>query len=434
MSKTSSDSSDKQATSKPGLRAVDSPDIVPVGELPPLGIVAKRMHGYAIRPERLGEPTTSFVNEALPTPEPGPGEVLIQVMAAGVNYNGVWAGLGKPVNVVASHGKPYHVAGSDASGVVWQVGPGVKGVKVGDEIVVHCNQACGQCHYCQSSEPMACRNQKIWGYETSDGSFAQYALVQAQQVLPKPAHLTWEEAASYGLTYFTAYRMLVDRARVKPGEDVLIWGAAGGLGVFAVQLCKVLGANAIAMVSSEERGKLCMELGAKGFINRKDVPDFSFRPNETEAQKKTRFEGMKALGKKIWEILGEKKGPDVVFEHVGQQTFPTSVFLANRFGRIVICGATTGFDLNFDVRHLWMHQKSIIGSHFADAGEAHAANKLLVQGRVRPVMTRLFTYEEIPLSHQLMFQNELYGTVSCLVGAPRPGLKNLQETLAAIAG
>lgn len=429
MSNTSSD-----PTNKPALRSVDSPDLVPVGKLPPLGVVAKRMHGYAIRPERFGEPNKSFVNEPLPTPEPGPGEVLIQVMAAGVNYNGVWAGLGKPVNVLAGHGKPYHVAGSDASGVVWKVGPGVLGSKVGDEVVVHCNQACGQCHYCQSSEPMACRSQKIWGYETSDGSFAQYALVQAQQVLPKPTHLTWEEAASYGLTYFTAYRMLVDRAQVKAGEDVLIWGAAGGLGVFAVQLCKVMGANAIAMVSSEERGKLCMELGAKGYINRKDVPDFTFKENETEAQKKTRFEGMKALGKKIWEIVGEKKGPDVVFEHVGQQTFPASVFLANRFGRIVICGATTGFDLSFDVRHLWMHQKSIIGSHFADAGEAHAANKLLVQGRIRPVMTRLFTYDEIPLSHQLMFQNELYGTVSCLVGAPRPGLKNLQETLAAIAG
>ncbi len=421
-------------TNKPGLRSVERPDLLGIGQLPPLGVVPKRMFGYAIRAERFGEPKDSFVNEALPTPDPGPGEVLIQVMAAGVNYNGVWAGLGKPVNVLAGHGGAYHVAGSDASGVVWKVGAGVSGVKVGDEIVVHCNRGCGQCHYCQSSEPMACRGQRIWGYETSDGSFAQYALVQAQQVLPKPSHLTWEEAASYGLTYFTAYRMLVDRARVKPGEDVLIWGAAGGLGVFAVQLCKVLGANAIAMVSSEERGQLCMELGAKGFINRRDVPDFAYRDNETEAQTKARFEGMKALGKKIWEIVGEKKGPDVVFEHVGKQTFPTSVFLANRFGRIVICGATTGYDLNFDVRHLWMHQKSIIGSHFADAGEAHAANKLLVQGSVRPVMTRLFTYDEIPLSHQLMYQNELYGTVSCLVGAPRPGLKNLQETLAAISG
>jgi crotonyl-CoA carboxylase/reductase len=417
---------------KPGLRSVESPDIVPVGKLPPLGVVPQKMYGWAIRPERFGEPKTSFVEEQLAIPEPGPGQVLMQVMAAGVNYNGVWAGLGKPVNVIAGHGGAYHVAGSDASGVIWKVGPGVKNIKVGDEIVVHCNQACGQCHHCQSDTPMACRNQKIWGYETSDGSFAQFCLVQAQQVLPKPPQLTWEEAASYGLTYFTAYRMLVDRARVKPGEDVLIWGAAGGLGVFAVQLCKVLGANAIAMVSSEERGKLCMELGAKGYINRKDVPDFSFRENETEAQKKTRFEGAKALGKKIWDIIGEKKGPDVVFEHVGAQTFPTSVFLANRFGRIVICGATTGYDLNFDVRHLWMHQKSIIGSHFADAGEAHAANKLLVQGRIRPVMTRLFSYEEIPLAHQLMLQNELYGTVSCLVGAPKPGLKNLAETVAAI--
>ena len=410
----------------------DAPEIVPVGKVPPLGVVPEKMHCWAIRPERFGEPMQSFKGEELPIPKPGPGQVLMQVMAAGVNYNGIWAGLGKPVNVLKGHGGDYHVAGSDASGVVWGVGEGVTNWKVGDEVVVHCNQACGQCHYCQSSEPMACRKAQIWGYETSDGSFAQFCLVQAQQVLPKPEHLTWEEAASYGLTYFTAYRMLIDRAQIKPGEDVLIWGAAGGLGVFAVQLCKLVGANAIAMVSSEEKGALAMELGAKGYINRKDVPSFAFKHGETEEEAAARFKGAKALGKKIWEIVGEKKGPDVVFEHVGASSFPTSVFLTNRFGRIVICGATTGYNLQFDVRHLWMHQKSIIGSHFADAGQAHAANKLLMQGKIKPVMTRLFTYDEIPEAHQRMYNNELYGTVSCLVGAPKPGLKNLEETRAAM--
>lgn len=410
----------------------DRPEVVPVAKLPPLGVVPQKMHAFAIRPERFGEPMKSFQEEVLDVPTPGPGEVLIQVMAAGINYNGVWAGLGQPVNVLKGHGGDYHVAGSDAAGVVWATGPGVQGVKVGEEVIAHCNQACGQCHYCQSSEPMACRSQKIWGYETSDGSFAQFCLVQAQQVLPKPQHLTWEEAASYGLTYFTAYRMLVTRAQIQPGEDVLVWGAAGGLGVFAVQLCKLMGANAIAMVSSKERGELAMELGAKAYINRKDVPNFAFKEGETEEEAKARFQGAKALGKKIWEILGEKKGPDVVFEHVGAATFPTSVFLCNRFGRIVICGATSGYNLNFDVRHLWMHQKSIIGSHFAAAGEAHDANKLLMNGSIKPVMTRLFDYKEIPEAHQRMLNNELHGTVSCLVGAPRPGLKNLAETRVAM--
>jgi len=315
--------------------------------------------------------------------------------------------------------------------VVWKTGQGVDRLKVGEEVVLHCNVACGQCHHCQSDKPMACTGQQIWGYETPDGSFAQFTVVQAQQVLPKPPELSWEEAASYGLTYFTAYRMLVDRAQVKPGEDVLVWGAAGGLGVFAVQLCSVLGANAIAVVSSEEKGELVMKLGAKGYINRKDYPDLPFTADESDERKARRMKATKAFGKKIWEIIGERKGPDVVFEHVGQSTFPASVFLTNRFGRIVICGATSGFDLNFDVRHLWMHQKSIIGSHFADAGQAHAANKLLIQGRVKPVMTRLFDYASIPEAHQLMLENKLHGTVACLVGSPRPGLRNLDEVRAA---
>jgi len=174
-----------------------------------------------------------------------------------------------------------------------------------------------------------------------------------------------------------------------------------------------------------------MELGAHGVINRKEFPDLEQRENETEEQAGLRAVATKAFGKRIWQILGEKKGPDVVFEHVGRSTFGASVFLANRFGRIVICGATTGYKLEFDVRHLWMHQKQIIGSHFADAGEANRANRLVMQGQVRPVLTRTFTWDEIPMAHQLMYQNKLHGTVACLVGSPKPGLKTLEEVRAA---
>ncbi len=414
------------------LFAVHTPEIVDVGRIPELGVVPQKMHAWVIRPERFGEPTKSFVSEAIETWEPGPGEVLLKVMAAGVNYNGVWAGLGQPVDVTRGHGLPFHIAGSDASGVVWKVGPGVTGLSVGDEVVAHCNATCGQCEHCNGGQPMACKKQRIWGYETPDGSFAQFTKVQAQQLLPKPPELSWEEAASYGLTYFTAFRMLMDRAHIQPGEDVLVWGGAGGLGVFAIQLCELVGARAIAVVSSEEKAKLAKELGAFGVIDRKDFPDLSYPEALTEeSEGKWRAE-VKRFGRAIWDILGEKKGPDVVFEHVGRATFPASVFLANRFGRIVICGATTGYDLTFDVRHLWMHQKSIIGSHFADAGEAHRANRLVHQGVIRPVMTRLFTWDEIPKAHQLMYENKLHGTVACLVGAPRPGLRNLKETLEAI--
>ncbi|MGD8826435.1 MAG: crotonyl-CoA carboxylase/reductase [Myxococcales bacterium] len=402
----------------------ERPQIVSVGRVPELGVVPDKMHAYVIRPERFGEPKKSFQPEEIDVWDIGPGEVLVQVMAAGVNFNGIWAGLGEPVNVLKGHGLDFHVAGSDASGVVWAVGPGVNDIEVGDEVVLHCNHLLN---------PGTNDLQKIWGYETPDGSFAQFTRVQAQQVLPKPDQLSWEEAASYGLTYYTAHRMLVDRAHLQPGEDVLVWGAGGGLGVFAVQLSNVMGARAIAVVSSDDKAELAMQLGAHGVINRKEFPALQYRDGMTAEQEKAHNADIKAFGKRIWEILGERKGPDVVFEHVGKATFPASVFLASKYGRIVICGATTGYNLTFDVRHLWMRQKQIIGSHFADADSARRANRLMIQGKVKPVMTRLFTWEEIPEAHQLMYENKLHGTVSCLVGAPRPGLKNFEETLAAMA-
>ena len=403
---------------------MSAPEIVPVGTVPELGVVPKKMHAFAIREERFGEPMKSFQHEELPVWDIGPDEVLIQVMAAGVNYNGVWAGLGQPVSTLKGHDSPHHIAGSDASGVVWKVGASVRNWKVGDEIVVHCNHLV---------EPGVSDLQTIWGYETPDGSFAQFARVQAQQLLPKPTQLSWEEAASYGLTYFTAHRMLVDRAELQPGEDVLVWGGSGGLGVFAVQLCKVMGARAIAVVSSDEKAQLAKDLGAYGVINRKDFPDLQLKADETPEQGKARFQATKAFGKRIWEILGERKSVEVVFEHVGAATFPASVFLASKYGRVVICGATTGYNLTFDVRHLWMAQKRIIGSHFADADSAGRANRLVTQGLVKPVMTKLFTWDEIPTAHQQMYENKLHGTVSCLVGAPRAGLKNFEETKAAMA-
>lgn len=402
----------------------ERPQIVSVGRVPELGVVPDKMHAYVIRPERFGEPKKSFQPEEIDVWDIGPGEVLVQVMAAGVNFNGIWAGLGEPVNVLKGHGLDFHVAGSDASGVVWAVGPGVNDIEVGDEVVLHCNHLLN---------PGTNDLQKIWGYETPDGSFAQFTRVQAQQVLPKPDQLSWEEAASYGLTYYTAHRMLVDRAHLQPGEDVLVWGAGGGLGVFAVQLSNMMGARAIAVVSSDDKAELAMQLGAHGVINRKEFPALQYRDGMTAEQEKAHNADIKAFGKRIWEILGERKGPDVVFEHVGKATFPASVFLASKYGRIVICGATTGYNLTFDVRHLWMRQKQIIGSHFADADSARRANRLMIQGKVKPVMTRLFTWEEIPEAHQLMYENKLHGTVSCLVGAPRPGLKNFEETLAAMA-
>ena len=210
--------------------------------------------------------------EVVPTWTIGDDEVLVLVMAAGVNYNGVWAALGEPISPLDAHKQPYHVAGSDASGIVWAVGAKVKRWKVGDEVVVHCNQDDGDDEECNGGDPMFSASQRIWGYETPDGSFAQFCRVQSRQLMARPKHLTWEEAACYTLTLATAYRMLFGHPphTLKPGDNVLVWGASGGLGVFGVQLCAASGANPIGIISDEDKRDYVLGLGAKGVINRKD--------------------------------------------------------------------------------------------------------------------------------------------------------------------
>ncbi|HKA89554.1 MAG TPA: crotonyl-CoA carboxylase/reductase [Haliangiales bacterium] len=375
-----------------------------LGTVPSLGEVPDKMLAFTIRKEREGEPQNAMQMEEVPVPELGATEVLVLVMAAGVNYNGVWAARGKPVSVFRMHSGPFHIAGSDAAGLVWKVGAEVKRWKPGDQVVIHCNQSCGQCYECNGLDPMACHEQKIWGYETSWGSFAQFTRVQAQQLLPRPPHLSWEEAASYGLTYFTAYRMLVDQARVRPGEHVLVWGAAGGLGVFAVQLCRLMGATPIAVVSSLDKVDLVREFGASLVINRSQY-DFT-----------KGAEASRAFGAEIRRLTGGKD-PDVVFEHVGKETFPTSVLVAKKFGKIVICGATSGFELNFDVRYLWMRQKSIIGSHFANAHQAERANRLVMEGKIRPVLDKVFPFDKTAEAHQIVADNRHKGKLAIRVQA-----------------
>jgi len=371
--------------------------------------VPASMRAWVIRPDRLGEPRDAMRLETVETPAAGPGEVIVRVMAAGVNYNNVWACLGQPVEVFRYTGDDFHIGGSDASGIVAAVGPGVTRWKPGDEVVVHCNQSCGECPECNGLDPMACSQQKIWAYESNWGSFADYCRVQAQQLLPKPAHLTWAEAASYGLVYFTAYRMLVDQAALEAGHNVLVWGAGGGLGSMAIQLCRLYGANAIAVVSSEDKADLVRRLGAHEVINRRDyaLTDDAGQPNLDE---------VKRFGKAVRAATGGVDC-DIVFEHVGSATFFTSVFVCRTFGKIVTCGATSGFSLTFDVRYLWMRQKTIIGSHFANAYQAYRANQLIDQRKILPVLSRTFPFEQCPEPHQMMRENAHLGKMVVLVGA-----------------
>ena len=405
-------------------------DLYEIGEIPPLGHVPEKMHAWAIRRERHGEPDKSFQLEVVETPKPDSHEVLVLVMAAGVNYNGVWAGLGVPLSPFDVHGAEFHIAGSDASGIVWAVGDKVKRWKVGDEVVIHCNQDDGDDEECNGGDPMFSPSQRIWGYETPDGSFAQFTCVQAQQLMARPQHLTWEEAACYTLTLATAYRMLFGHRPhiLKPGDNVLVWGASGGLGSYAIQLINTAGANAIGIISDEDKRDFVLGLGAKGVLNRKDFNCWGQMPTVNTPEYKEWFGEVRKFGKAIWEITGKGVNVDMVFEHPGEATMAASVFVVKRGGMVVICAGTTGYNLTMDARYLWMHQKRVQGSHFANLKQASAANKLMLERRLDPCMSEVFEWRDIPAAHMKMLRNEHKpGNMAVLVSAPTTGLRTVED-------
>jgi len=419
----------------PEIASYDAPrkDLYEVGEIPPLGHVPKKMYAWTIRRERHGEPDKAMQVEVVDVPEIDSHEVLVLVMAAGVNYNGVWAALGKPISVFDVHKAPYHIAGSDAAGIVWKVGDKVKRWKVGDEVVIHCNQDDGDDEECNGGDPMFSPSQRIWGYETPDGSFAQFTRVQSQQLMKRPRHLTWEESACYTLTLATAYRMLFGHHphELKPGQNVLVWGASGGLGSFAIQLVNTAGANAIGIISDESKRQFVLDLGAKGVINRRDFNCWGQMPKVGTPEYKAWFDEVRRFGKAIWDITGKGVNVDMVFEHPGEATFPVSVFVVRRGGMVVICAGTTGYNLTMDARYLWMHQKRVQGSHFANLKQASAANQLMLERRLDPCMSEVFPWDEIPAAHMKMMRNEHKpGNMAVLVSAPRPGLRTLEDVVA----
>jgi len=412
----------------------DKKDLYDIGEMPPLGHLPENMHAWAIRRERHGEPDQSFQLEVVPVKKPDSQEVVVLVMAAGVNYNGVWAGLGIPISPFDVHKAAYHIAGSDASGIVWAVGEKVTRWKVGDEVVIHCNQDNGDDEECNGGDPMFSPSQRIWGYETPDGSFAQFTTVQAQQLMPRPKQLTWEESACYTLTLATAYRMLFGHHphELKPGQNVLVWGASGGLGSYAIQLINTAGANAIGVISEEDKRQFVMDLGAKGVINRKDFNCWGQLPTVNTDEYKEWFGEVRKFGKAIWDITGKGVNVDMVFEHPGEATFPVSTFVVKKGGMVVICAGTTGYNLTMDARYIWMHQKRIQGSHFAHLKQAASANKLMVERRLDPCMSEVFPWDEIPRAHVKMRRNEHKpGNMAVLVQAPRTGLRTFEDTLEA---
>ncbi|MYV96917.1 crotonyl-CoA carboxylase/reductase [Streptomyces sp. SID3343] len=376
------------------------------------------------------DPRQSLHVEDVRLPELGPGEALVAVMASAINYNTVWSAIFEPVStfrflerygrnsdLTKRHDLPYHVLGSDLAGVVLRTGAGVNAWKPGDEVVAHClsvelESADGH------SDTMLDPEQRIWGFETNFGGLAHIALVKSNQLMPKPAHLTWEEAASPGLVNSTAYRQLVSRngAGMKQGDNVLIWGASGGLGSYATQFALAGGATPICVVSSEDKAQLCRDMGAELVIDRK-AEGFTFWKDEhnQDPREWNRF------GKRIRELTGGED-VDIVFEHPGRETFGASVYVTRKGGTIVTCASTSGFMHEYDNRYLWMSLKRIIGSHFANYREAWEANRLVAKGKIHPTLSRTYSLEETGQAARDVHRNLHQGKVGVLCLAPEEGL------------
>jgi len=410
-------------------------DIYDIGEIPPLGEIPARMYAQVIRPERFGEPQKAFQIEEIEVPTIGSHDALVLVMAAGINYNNVWAARGVPIDVCKVHARfdepsEFHIGGSDASGIVYAVGDRVSNVAVGDRVTIHCGQwDVDAAEIAAGLDPMFHSSFRIWGYETNWGSFAQFSKVQAHQCMPKAPHLTWEQAAAPTLVGATAYRMLHGWApnTVKPGEPVLIWGGAGGLGSMAIQLTAAAGGLPVAVVSSREKFEHCRRLGAVGVIDRKDFDHWGLPPHWTDTDAYAVWlEGAKRFGKAFWDALGDKRSPTIVFEHPGESTVPTSIFMCETGGMVVICAGTSGYNAVADLRYLWMRQKRFQGSHFANDEQCYAFNDLVVDGVVDPCLSETFTFEGIATAHQVMSENRhMEGNMAALVSSPEAGRKDV---------
>ncbi|MCZ6720290.1 MAG: crotonyl-CoA carboxylase/reductase [Proteobacteria bacterium] len=406
-------------------------EICDLGERAPLGEIPEKMHAFAVRQDRFGQPRDAWQREVIATPRIAPNEVLIYVMATGINYNNVWAALGKPLDVIAERQKnlgeteDFHAGGSDCSGIVWAVGDEVTSPRPGDEVVVHSGWWPPDDPWVLSGrDPMLAESTRIWGYQTNYGSYCQFARAQAHQCVPKPKRLTWEEAGCYLLCASTAYRMLMGWSgnEIEAGDAVLVWGAAGGLGSMALEIVRARGGRAVAVVSDEGRKAFCLEHGAAGVINRTGFDHWGQMPNIDDPAYGAWFKGARAFGKAVWEALGERTSPRIVFEHPGEATLPTSVFLCATGGMIVICAGTTGYKATLDLRYHWMRQKRLQGSHLSNDEQAAAVTALVAEGKVDPCLSKTFSFDEIGEAHQLMLDNRHPpGNMAALVNATEPG-------------
>jgi len=319
----------------------------------------------------------------VPDPRPGPGEVLIEVKATSINHIDIFLRRGMPGIKVPLP----KIVGSDAAGIIRELGRDVSGLMPGQRVTINPGITCGHCEFCSAGFGSQCVSWAMVG-ENRDGAYAEFVVVPAHIVLPIPDHISFEEAAAAPLVFLTAWSMMVGKGNIRPGEDVLILGAGAGVGTAAIQIAKLVGCRVFATASNAEKLQRAKELGADFLINY------------------TTEEFDKAIRE-----LTNKRGVDIVVDYIGADTWVRSLRSARRGGRVLTCGATTGFAPQTDLRHIFFRQVQVLGSTMGSHREFLDVMKCLFRGQLKPVIDRVLPLPEARKGHELIEQRAVFGKI-----------------------
>ncbi|MGN6709807.1 MAG: zinc-binding dehydrogenase [Candidatus Nitrosocosmicus sp.] len=332
------------------------------------------------------DPTKVVKIEDIDVPKIKPNEVLIKAESSAYNYNDLWAIWGDPVKTPLPH-----ISGSDVAGTVVEVGEDVTKLKVGDRVVSHSNMSCRVCELCTSGKEYDCKDRMIWGFQTGPlwGGFAQYIHLPEVNVSKLPENVSFEDAAAMSMVGMTAWHMLVGRAKIKPGQTVLVMGGTSGVGMVGIQIAKLYNCNVIATAGNQQKMDKCLELGADNVVNHRE-PDWY---------------------KKVREITKKQGGVDVVFEHIGKNVFPQEVSLLKMGGTLVATGATTGYDSTIDLRYLFFKGTNLLGSTQGTKAELDQVVLWTSKGKLKPIIHTTLPFSNMVEGHVMMAGAEQIGKI-----------------------
>jgi alcohol dehydrogenase len=335
------------------------------------------------------DPTKIVKIEDIDVPKIKSYEVLIKVESAAYNYNDLWAIWGEPVKIPLPH-----ISGSDVAGRVVEVGPDVKKIKVGDRVVSHSNLSCRVCYECTSGREYDCIERLVWGFQTGPlwGGFAQYTYLPEVNVVKIADNVSFDDAAAVSMVGMTSWHMLVGRAKIKPGQLVLIMGGGSGVGMVGIQIAKLYNCTVIATAGSKDKMDKCMELGA----------DYTVNHREADWYKKVR---------EITKKMGQPAGVDVVFEHIGKSVFPQEVALLKMGGTLVATGATTGYDSTIDLRFLFFKGTNLLGSTQGTKAELEDVMYWVSKGKIKPVIDTILPFSNMVEGHIMMANGQQFGKI-----------------------